>query len=91
MNNFEFHKDLTSKIGLKIILKKIGLVKSLLRHYNQSISIPFNILPMAFIINFEDCNWENDIQTFVEFYNNSMPEKFKNGDQKKSLNLQFYR
>jgi hypothetical protein len=55
----------------------LGLVKSLLKHYNNNLSVPFNIIPMAFVINFEDRNWESDILTFTEVYNCTKPEKLK--------------
>jgi tubulin monoglycylase TTLL3/8 len=43
VNYFEFHKEITSKIGL---------VKSLMKHYNFDMTSPFNIIPLVYVINF---------------------------------------
>jgi tubulin monoglycylase TTLL3/8 len=52
VNYFEFHKEITSKIGL---------VKSLMKHYNFDMTSPFNIIPLVYVINFQERSWEADI------------------------------
>jgi tubulin monoglycylase TTLL3/8 len=68
VNMFEFHKDITSKIGL---------VRSFQKYYNYQMTVPFNIIPMVFVVNFEERNWDLDIQAFVDYYLANLPEKFK--------------
>ena len=62
VNQFEFHNELTSKIGL---------VRSLLK--NQSCENTFQMLPLVFVLNFEERGWEVDIASFVEYYNAHCP------------------
>ena len=72
VNSFEFYKEISTKIGIdkfKFNDTIKGLVKSLLKYFALDLNVTFNYIPMSFILNFEERNWEGDLANFVQCYN----------------------
>lgn len=83
VNYFEHHKEITSKVGL---------VRSLQKHYNYQMTVPFSILPIVFMVNFEERNWDLDIASFVDYYLANRPSKLNNNSCfRDTLDLNFYK
>ena len=73
VNHFEFHREISTKIGL---IKNLQLYCE----FNQ-IQV-FDLTPVTFVIDTEDKNFEYDIQEFVRFFQahdaQLLPQQFQN-------------
>ena len=77
VNHFEFHKEISTKIGL---VKNLQLYCEL-----NKISL-FDLTPVTFIIDLDDKYVEYDIQEFVKFFQASNMQMQSQQTQNKSLN-----
>ena len=73
LNHYEYHRELTTKSGM---------LKNLTEICEDNGRNIFEFVPLTFIINLSDRNWEYDLYNFMEYFCKNNPKPMSN-DKKK--------